>query len=305
MKIREFLIGSLVKVVSFFPISVIQHFGALVGRAIAGFNDVSMVRVARININLCFPTLKDKDKEVLIKRSVSQSVVTGIEMPYIFMRSAEKVIKNIKKDQGAEDVENALAAGRSVLMVGPHIGSWEMGIIYMAEHFPTSILYSPQKNQILDKIVYESRTRSNLRMLPADSKGIRQVYKTLSSGNEVVVMLTDQVPHNDKSGSYVPFFGVDAKTMSFPTKLYKRHNPAVFLTYCIRIGTGKGFEMRFESLDKYIQEAERIGRVEDTFAHACSMIYEKIILEFPDQYQWVYKRFKHQPQGVEDYYKYR
>ena len=282
---------------------VSHYFGFFIGKIIARFSNISMVRVAKININLCLPNLSEKDKSLLVQRTVSQCVITGIEMPYIFMRDPKVVIKNIKSDRGADEVRSALDSGRSVLMVGPHIGSWEMGIIYMAKHFPTSILYSPQKNPTLDKIVYQSRTRSNLKMLPTNAKGIKQIYKTLSSSGEVVVMLADQVPHKGKSGTYVPFFGIDACTVNFPTKLYQRHKPAVFLTYCIRLGVGKGFEMRFEAMDKYIEKAERLAEVEDTFAHACSMIYEKIIREFPDQYQWVYKRFKHQPEGVSDYYK--
>ena len=292
-----------IKVMSLLPLSVAQKLGALIGNIVALFPNNSMSRVARINIDLCLPNWAQEARNKLVKQTVSQAIVTGAEMPYIFMRSPGQVLKNMKSDKGADAVHESLAVGKGVLMVGPHIGSWEIAIMYMAKNFPTSVLYSPPKIPKMDEVIYDARTRSGLKMLPATPSGVKQLYKTLASNGEVVVMLTDQVPPGGKGASYVPFFEMDAWTMSFPTKLYKRYNPDVFLIYCVRLGIGKGFEMRFEPMTAYIEKAEQLAEVKDTFAHACNMAYEKIILAQPEQYQWIYKRFKHQPQGIADYYR--
>jgi Kdo2-lipid IVA lauroyltransferase/acyltransferase len=302
-KIMDAALSFGIKSMSLLPLGAAQKIGALIGNIVALFPNNSMSRVARINIDLCLPDWSKDARKKLVKQTVSQAIVTGAEMPYTFMRSPETILGNIKSVKGNDAVETSLRDGNGALMVGPHIGSWEMAIIYMAKSFPTSVLYSAPKIPKMDELIYDARTRSGLKMLPATPTGVKQLYKTLASKKEVVALLTDQVPPGGKGASYVPFFGMDAWTMSFPSKLYERYKPDVFLIYCVRLGLGKGFEMRFEPMAAYIEKAEQLAEVEDTFAHACSMAYEKIILEQPEQYQWIYKRFKHQPQGIADYYR--
>jgi KDO2-lipid IV(A) lauroyltransferase len=302
-KVIDSVLAFGIKAMSLLPLGVAQRLGALIGNSVALFPNNSMSRVARINIDLCLSDWSEDARKKLVKQAVSQAIVTGAEMPYTFMRQPEAILSNIKSVKGDEAVKNCLIDGNGALMVGPHIGSWEMAIIYMAKNFPTSVLYSAPKIPKMDELIYDARTRSGLKMLPATPTGVKQLYKTLAGKKEVVALLTDQVPQGGKGASYVPFFGVKAWTMSFPTKLYKRYNPDVFLIYCVRLGLGKGFEMRFEPMAAYIEKAEQLTGVEDTFAHACNMAYEKIILDQPEQYQWIYKRFKHQPQGMADYYR--
>ena len=300
-KLIDWILENLVKFVSLFPLSAVQRLGLFISRVTMCFPNTSMVRVARINIDLCFPGWQQEAKKNLLKKTISQAVITGIEMPYLFMRPPEVVLEHIVSDKGAKAVRKALANKKGVLMVGPHIGSWEIAIMYLSKNFPTSILYTPQKIPKIDEIIYKARTRFGVKMMPANASGIKQLYQALGN-NEVVVLLTDQVPPNGKGATYVPFFNIGARTMNFPTKLYNKYQPEVFLVYCIRLGIGQGFEMRFEPLAEDIVKSEKLAEVEDTFAHACSVNYERIILEQPEQYQWIYKRFKHQPEGVLDYY---
>ncbi len=294
-RILDVLLVLGMRVFSFLPLAVAQWVGLIIGRIFR------MVFVARRNINLCLPYWKQKEKETLVKQAISQAVMTGTEMPYIFMRNPETVLKHLKSERGVAKLRAALTEGRGVLMLGPHIGCWEMAIMYMGKHFPTSVLYTAPKIPKMDEIIYHGRTRSGIKMLPTNASGVKGLYQALAN-NEIVVMLTDQVPIDGRGATYVPFFDIDAKTMSFPTKLFKKYQPAVFSIYCARLGIGKGFEMRIDSMEGSFQKAQKLNKVEDVFAHACSLTYEKIILEQPEQYQWVYKRFKYQPDGVEDYY---
>ena len=116
----------------------------------------------------------------------------------------------------------------------------------------------------------------------------------------VVAMLTDQVPTHS-AGVYIDFFGIPAKTMHFPDKLFQRFKPAVVVSYAIRNVIGKGVNLYIEDLAPEIAAAQRMKNITTPVAYAFTKKYEKIIRRFPEQYQWSYKRFKYHPKGIDIY----
>ena len=299
-KIVALLLTLFLRLWGLMSFTMAQRVGWLIGSVLVFFNN-DITRVTKRNIKACFPNLSHYHKRRLIKNSVRQACITGSEMPAILFKHPDKLLKNIHIVYGKELIQKRYEEGRGVMVLGPHLGCWEIGSMHYAQHYPTAMLYTPPKIKILDHLIYQARSRLCKAMSPATHSGIKLLFKAMAN-KEVVAMLTDQVPA-DSAGSYIDFFGMPAKTMGFPGKLYQRFKPAVIVSYAVRSGIGKGIGLYNEDLEPEIIAAQAMDNIADPVAYAFTKKYEAIIRQFPEQYQWSYKRFKCHPEGVDIYKK--
>ena len=75
----------------------------------------------------------------------------------------------------------------------------------------------------------EGRGRGNVRLAPADLKGVRELFAALRRG-EAVGFLPDQVP-GEGEGEWAEFFGRPAYTMTLAARLAERDDVACFLAF--------------------------------------------------------------------------
>ena len=299
-KIVALLLTFFLRLWSLMSFTVAQRVGWLIGNILVFFNN-NITRVTKRNIEACFPNLSDYHQRRLIKDAVCQACITGSEVPAILFKHPDKLLKNIHTIYGKKLIQKRYEEGRGVMILGPHLGCWEIGAMCYAQHYPTAMLYTPPKIKTLDHLIYQARSRLCKAMSPANYSGIKLLFKAMAN-KEVVGMLSDQVPA-DSAGSYIDFFGMPAKTMRFPGKLYQRFKPAVIVSYTVRNGIGKGVSIYNEDLEPEIIAAQAMDSIADPVAYAFTKKYEAIIRKFPQQYQWSYKRFKYHPDGVDIYKK--
>ncbi|MBK2125274.1 lysophospholipid acyltransferase family protein [Fangia hongkongensis] len=275
-----------------------QKIGYFIGSIFLRFNS-NTKRVTQKNIALCFPELSAYHQKRLVEDSLRQMCITGAEMPAILFQSPKRLLRNLTVED--EDILQQLySENRGLLVLGAHLGCWEIGSMYFPKHFPSSMLYTPPKIAFINKLIHRARSRLCKNMSPANHKGVKMLFAALKR-KELVAMLSDQVP-TGIGGTYLDFFNVPAKTMNFPGKLYERFKPAVIVGYPIRNKGKKGITMYIENLEPDIIEAMQNPDIEDPCAYAFTKSFEKMIERFPDQYQWSYKRFKYNPDGI-DFYK--
>ena len=276
-----------------------QRLGWLLGHLIACFK-TDMKRIVQINLDLCFPELSKYHKKKLIRKIICHTVITGAEMPVILFQKPNKLLKSLHTVYGKETIQNLYNQERGVMVLGLHLGSYELGSMYFPQNFPSAMLYTPPKIELLDKLIYNARSRLCENMSPANHKGVKMLFKAMAK-HQVTAMLVDQVPTGSGS-TYVDFFAIPAKTMDFPWKIYQRFNPAIIAGYVVRNKVGKGYTLVLEDLEPAIKAAQTQTDIEDPVAYAFTKHFEKVIRKYPEQYQWTYKRFKHNPQDI-DFYK--
>ena len=107
-------------------------------------------------------------------------------------------------------------------------------------------------------------------------------------------MLPDQVPP-PSGGEFAPFFGVPALTMTLLNRLQQKTGAAVVIGYARRVDGG--FRIVFRAAASGI-DSEDLG----TGLAALNHCVELTALDAIEQYQWEYKRFKRQPDGVDPPY---
>jgi KDO2-lipid IV(A) lauroyltransferase len=159
-----------------------------------------------------------------------------------------------------------------------------------AAHGPMTVLYRRPKQDWLAPLIEEGRG-ANLKLAPADLSGVRRLLKALKGG-EAVGMLPDQVPGRGE-GSWVPFFGRPAYTMTLAARLAQSvpGGATVLLAYAERLHYGAGYHLKLFPLSAPLE-----GDLEQRTAQLNREL-EALIRLCPQQYLWGYNRYK-EPRGA-------
>jgi KDO2-lipid IV(A) lauroyltransferase len=210
-----------------------------------------------------------------------------MELPALWFRPHDAVVRLVKSVEGAERVYAAQRAGKALLFLTPHMGAFEVASLYAAREMPITVLYRRPKLAWLEPLMRAGRGRSNVRLVPADVGGVRQMFAALKRA-EAVGFLPDQVPGVGE-GEWSEFFGRPAYTMTLAARLAERDNVACFLAFARRLPGGAGYSIHLREL-LAAQAGERPTR-------RINRALEALVRECPEQYLWGYNRYK-QPKGA-------
>jgi KDO2-lipid IV(A) lauroyltransferase len=224
--------------------------------------------------------------------AVAQAGCMLAELPWMWLRPAGRPLP-LRWD-GVERVEQALGAGRGLLLLTPHMGCFEAAAQAAAERFgasaPITVLYRPARKDYLKALVAAGREREHLRAAPATLSGVRQMLRALRAG-EIVGLLPDQVPP-DGLGVWAPFFGRPAYTMTLAARLLQQTGAPALAVWCERLAWGRGFVLHvraFQELPEPVEAEAAATRVNGAM--------EALIREAPAQYLWGYNRYKAPPRA--------
>ncbi len=245
-------------------------------------------RITRRNVDLCFPDRPAEDRTALAQQSVAETVKSALELGKIWLSPVDDVLRMIHGVKGEALLDAAIARGKGLIVLAPHLGNWEVCGLYLRRRFPCTFLYKPPKLAAFEKTMLQYRGRIGAQLAPTSPKGIAMLLKALGKG-EVVGILPDQEPSLE-SGVFAPFFGVKALTMTLVGKLQRKTDAAVVMVYARRLANGAGFEIVVEPPQDDIAHEDPV-----IAAAALNASVEACVHQAEHQYQWEYKRFKHQP----------
>ncbi len=214
-----------------------------------------------------------------------------MELPWLWMRPHDRPLGDVVQWEGAEAIEAALARGRGVLILTPHMGCFEIAAQVYAEHYgerhPMTVLYRPARKAWLREIVDRGRLRPGVLAAPASLAGVRQMLRALRRG-DAVGLLPDQVPP-EGMGVWAPFFGRPAYTMTLATRLVRQTGASLLTAWTERLPDGKGFRVRYEP---FVEPLPDDPEAQAESAAAVNREIERLILQCPAQYLWGYHRYK-------------
>lgn len=240
----------------------------------------------RIRENLQTANLPSDD--AMIKRVLQETVKSGAELALAFFRQPEEITAWFQEVHGWHYVEEALANKQGLLLITPHLGSYDLAGRYISERlpFPLTAMYKPPKLKAMDDIMQEGRQRGKGRTAPTNLQGVKQVIKALRQG-EATIVLPDHVPNpQEGEGVWVKFFNRDALTMTLASKLARVNHVCALFFVGERLPDGKGFILHIEPLS---------GSLNGDKAHDAQVINNNVeswILRFPEQYLFAYNRYK-------------
>ncbi len=289
MTAQGVLLACFLRLVSIMPLRLIMIAGDMLGSLAYRIPNRNL-RLAKRNIELCFPELEPARRELLVRDIMRSTVQTFLELGWFWYRKPERLYGLIRNIHGLELLQQACEAGRGVLLAAPHLGCWEL----MGQYLPTQIesvaMYKRPVNLGVEQVIIRGRQRTGVKLIPADGKGVRQVFQAIRRGH-LVIILPDQQP-KDGQGQFAPFFGIEALTMVLLSKLAQKTDCKVLIAWIERLPGGAGYDFHFSAASAQISDPDL--RISVT---ALNQGVEQCVRQCPAQYQWGYKRFGIRPDG--------
>ncbi|UHQ20805.1 LpxL/LpxP family Kdo(2)-lipid IV(A) lauroyl/palmitoleoyl acyltransferase [Lysobacter sp. KIS68-7] len=255
--------------------------GALLRAALAGRR-----RIAQRNLELCFPELDAAARSDLLRAHFAALGIGLFEFARAWWGSIAPMRRGLVVE-GLEHMEAARANGRGVIVVSGHFTTLEICGRLMCDHVPLAGMYRPHAEPAMEWAVKHGRLRYAAAMFTKQE--LRPAVKHLKQGG-LLWYAPDQDPSRGES-VYVPFFGRPANSLSSTHQLARLSGAAVVAFQHLRRPDG-GYTLRIvPSLgDIPTQDATA-----DTARVMASI--EAMARAAPDQYLWIHRRFKRQPDG--------
>lgn len=278
---KSFLAGAVFRILAFLPLPLLHALGVFFGTLVWLFSPVSRRRTAE---NLTQAGIIANPYKVW--RTACESVKSGLELAVAWTRSPQYIVSLFREVRGVEHLQAAVAGGSGILLITPHLGSYDLAGRVLSERlpFPLTAMYRPPKKTWLEPLMNRGRARGKGRTAPANAQGVRQVVRALRN-REAVIVLPDQVPQTGE-GVLVQFFGKTAYTMTLAGRLAAMKNVVPFLFVGQRLTWGRGFVLHIVPFS---------GCLNDSAAHNAQLVnhnIEALIRRFPEQYLFSYNRYK-------------
>lgn len=243
-------------------------------------------RVARRNLELCFPELDDAARKRLYADSFESLGIALFEFGRAWWGSVAPMRGNVRVE-GLEHLEAARAGGRGVIVISGHFTTLEIAARLMCDHAPLAGMYRPHEDPAMEWAVKRGRLRYAQAMFTREE--LRPALRHLKQGG-LLWFAPDQDTRRGDS-VFVPFFGHAAWSLTSTHQLAKLSGAAVIAFSHVRRADG-GYTLRlsppfadFPSADASADTSRVIGAI------------EAMVREAPGQYLWIHKRFKRQPDG--------
>lgn len=270
----------LLELTAWMPLWLLRWLAGMVG-ILAAWLPGRRRRMLEANLERAWPELGRRARRALLRRNLTAMAATVLELGPLWRRSRGWIERRIVAVEGLEVLEAARREGRGLLLVGGHLGQWELAILYGSLNLPIAYLYKPPRSARAEALLTARRSRFGAELVPTGGAALRRAVRWLQSG-AVLGLLFDQLP---RAGEYVsaPFFAQPVATMTLPHRLIERTGCAVLMGHCLRV-TG-GWTMVFDAVpgadDPDPQRA----------AAALNRALEAAVRRAPEQYLWHYRRF--------------
>jgi len=294
-KFKYYLIAGLLRIVSYLPLGAAQFIGKWLG-LLAWKLGGRPKKITDINLDICLPELTKKQRRDLSRDSLAHTGMTALEIPLMWEWPVDKCLGLIKETEGLELVDEALATGKGLVLLAPHLGNWELAGLFFSSRYKMAALYSPPHIKEFEDYMIRMRGRLGSELVRGDRKGLMRLMGILKEGG-VAGILPDQSPRG-KTNAYAPFFGMEVMTMTLVGKLVQKTGANVLVTYAERLPNGEGFKILVTPAEPGIGADDAVAG-----ATALNQSVEKVVRMTPEQYQWEYKRMRHRPPGNPNPYK--
>jgi len=250
-------------------------------------------RIAAVNLALCFPDFTPAARQRLLREHFASLGITVIEHALAWWAS-DALVRRLVELRGGEHVEQAIAAGRGVILLSGHFGALEFSGRAFRLSCPTpAAFYRPSRNPLVDEILRRLRKKSAPILIPKQS--LRRVVRTLRQG--VPLWYAPDQSYRRAQSALVPFCGVPAMTTTALTELARLGNAAVLPLLPTRLPDGKGYRIDIlPALENFP------GASPEDDARRVNAILEAHIRQVPEQYYWLHRRFKGRPAPYADPY---
>ena len=249
-------------------------------------------KVVLINLKLCFPQWTEAERR-RVARAHFQAFGRSLLEHGILWWSSKARVQGLVRIEGIEHWQ--AVAGRPVILLAPHFIGLDMGGVRLGSEYRVVSVYSRQKDPAFDAVLYSGRTRFVMPELYSRNEGVRSVIKAMRRGLPFYYL--PDMDFGGRDSIFVPFFGVPAATITGLSRIARLAGATVVPAVARQLPGAAGYALTFYPAwrDFPSNDVERDTRRMNAFI-------EERVLEMPEQYYWLHKRFKTRPPGEPRYY---
>lgn len=278
---------------------LIGRLPAPAARLLARFSGGSMYyllrrrrRIALRNLTLCFPQWTDKQRKKILRQHFQALGQMLIENAWSWSTRKLTSLPAVTFS-GLEQLRYWQNKGRAVLLVSGHFTGMDIGGRYVCEQAPLTVnaVYRPLRNPVLEW--YQTRGRLQYAESMISKYDANAIMQALRAG-KTVWYAADQ-DFGPRRSIFVPFFKQQTATLKATWTLARRGHAVVLPMFPRRLSDGS-YHVTIESPIP----CDRNTSAETLLTHLNERI-EAAVRQAPEQYWWVHRRFKTQPQAGNPY----
>lgn len=239
---------------------------------------------ARRNLRAALPDLSATQIEAIVHGMWDNLGRVASEYPHL--RQIRVFPPDGRVDtHGLDNLDQALAAGRPVILFGGHLGNWEIAALAAGQYgLDVAQIYRAANNPLVDRMI--ARFRSNRgEFIPKGSIASRRAVAALRRGAHLTLLADQKL--ND--GIAVPFFGRPAMTAPALALLALHFNCTVLPARVERL-RGAHFRLTLYPPHQLPRTGDRDADVAALMA-AVNATLENWIRERPEQWFWLHNRW--------------
>jgi len=277
---------ALVWLLHFLPLGALAKLGEWVGMLLFVLGHERR-EVARTNLRLCFPQWSEDKRETVLRSHFRAFGRNLLEHGILWWSSRERIEKLVR----IEGLENWQAVrNQPVIWLAPHFVGLDMGGVRITSEYPLVSMYSRQKNSLVNGLLLHGRTRFGTSILVSRQEGVRPIINALREG--VPFYYLPDMDFGPRDSLFVPFFGVLAATIPGLSRLARMTGAKVVPCVTRQLPGAAGYVLRF-----YPAWEDFPGDSVEADTRRMNAFIEERVLEIPEQYFWLHKRFKTRPPG--------
>jgi KDO2-lipid IV(A) lauroyltransferase len=280
----------ILRILELLPYAAQRFVGCRVGALIRNL-PLSHVRIARRNLELCFPRLSPAERADLLERHCASIGIGLCEIATTWWSRDERVRK-LAQVEGIEHLTAALAKGRGAIIVGGHFTTIEIGTRILGTVVPLNVVYRPTKNALLARMMCRRFARYGH---PIAHDDIWSMVRALRH-NEAVWYAPDQSFRN-KGAVMADFFAIPAATGTATSRLARISGAAVLTYFPERLPGNAGYRVH---IGPELVDYPGSGATHDV--DRFNALLQAQILRVPEQYLWMQQRFKGLSADYPDFY---
>ncbi|GHA58015.1 Kdo(2)-lipid IV(A) acyltransferase [Photobacterium aphoticum] len=246
------------------------------------------------NLELCFPDMSEEERNAIVKKNIDNTGLALLETSMAWFWPDIRVERHVKYE-GLEHIHQLEAEGKGVLLIAVHSLNLELGARAFGMQTPGVGVYRPNNNPCFDYFQYNGRLRSNKYMI--DRKDVKGMLHALRSGERV--WYAPDHDYGRRRSTFAPLFAVENACTTTGTSLLVDASHCAVVPFAMIRNTDSGqYTLKvFPPLDKFPHHDP------DAAAAYVNKAVERSIMEAPEQYMWLHRRFKTRPEGEPSLYK--
>ncbi|AMP90877.1 lysophospholipid acyltransferase family protein [Legionella pneumophila] len=246
------------------------------------------------NIDIVFKNTATPGEKTRLAKAFYSHVASTLKEMFLMNWLNSKKLKEQVEIQGLEYLQRAIKQRKGALLLTGHLGSWELiSVLGFSRLIPqfgqVNIIRRPIRMKWLETWLFKRIEHYGLAII--DSIGAPKKINQAIKNKELVLFAMDQHAQlENKSGIAVEFFGVKAGTYRSLAFFARKYQTPVVPVSGYRQNNGKHVIKFYPEIEWEYHAVKEQAIYQNTLRY--NQTLEKLILEHPEQWWWVHRRWK-------------